>query len=187
METPLLKLRVAALASVLAWTGIVPAAAAPAFMPYAPAMQSGVVQVVDSVIVRRDNRRRERDGDTRRHRRENREHARHHDDGVRSYAPRATRKHAYDADGNYRTYDGDGWDDDGHWRGRNRGRDWRRWNGWDSRGDWNAGGDWNDWDRNGWHDWDHKKAPRLYRRQSYSFQGTVPSPELRDILTAVPD
>jgi hypothetical protein len=43
--------------------------------------------------------------------------ARDHDDGARKFRPRATPKYAYDAYGNYRTYDGDGWDGKGHWDG----------------------------------------------------------------------
>ena len=138
METPLLKLRAAALASALAWAGIVPAAAAPTFIPYAPNVQSDVVEVVENsvTIIRRERRHRDGGRDMRRHRRESREHARRHDDGARQFRPRATRKYAYDADGNYRVYDGNGWEDKGRGKGRDRRRNWHRWNDWN---DWNAG------------------------------------------------
>jgi hypothetical protein len=156
MGTQLWSLRSAVLASAVAFAGVTPAAAVPAFVP--PEVQSDIIQIQSSVIIRRDNP--EHDGGAwkkRRHHREGREHsrghARHRDDGARKFRPRATPKYAYDAYGNYRTYDGDGWDGNGHW--------------------------------DGWGDNKRKHRPRIYKRHSFDFQG--PSPALQNILTAVPD
>ena len=106
----------AALASAIAFGGMTPAAAVPAIVPDAPAVRPDVVQVQNSTIIRRENSHHDgRAWKKRRHHRDarehSREHARDHDDGGRKFRPRATPKYAYDAYGNYRTYDGDGWDD----------------------------------------------------------------------------
>ena len=165
MGTPLWNVRAAVLASAVAFTGTMPAAAAPIRVPSTPTVQSDVVRVVDSAkIIRRENshhdggawkkRRHNRDG--RKHDRDGREHAWDHNDGSRKFRPKATPKYAYDAYGNYRIYDGDGWDD---------------WN------DWDASGDWDDNKR--------KKRPRIYKMNSFGIQ--EPSPALKDILTAVPE
>ncbi len=118
-------------------------------------------------IIRRERRHRDGDGDKRRHRREGRAHARDHHDGARQFRPKATPKYAYDADGNYRVYDGNGWDGKGRGKSWDRRKNWYRWN------------DWNDWD--------HKKRPRIHKLHSFGFQEPAPSLALKDILTAVPD
>jgi len=144
------------LASAVAFAGVTPAAAVPAFVP--PGVQSDIIQIQNSVVIRRDNpqhdsgawKKRRHHRDAREH---SREHARHRDDGARKFRPRATPKYAYDAYGNYRSYDGDGWDDKNRW--------------------------------DGWGDKKRRHRPRLYKLHSFGFQG--PSPALKNVLTAVPD
>ena len=160
MGTPQWSLHIAALAaalaSAIAFAGMMPAAAAPAIVPDPPTARPDVVRVQNSTIVRRESS--HRDGGTwkkRRHHRDSREHsrehARDHEDGDRKFRPRATPKYAYDAYGHYRTYDGDGWDRD-------------QWDGWDKK--------------------KRNHRPWIYKRQSFDFQG--PSPALKNVLTAVP-
>ncbi|HEY6632295.1 MAG TPA: hypothetical protein VIZ90_12650, partial [Rhizobiaceae bacterium] len=122
MGTPLSALRTAALASVVAFAGLAPAASAPAFAPNRPHVQTSVIQVQDATIVRRDRLHRDDGGawKKKRHhfrdrRDDRRDHGRRVQDGRKDlYRPRATQKFAYDERGNLRIYDGDGWDRD--WR-----------------------------------------------------------------------
>lgn len=170
MGTPLSALRVAALASVAAWLGAAPAAAAPKLVPGMPAVQPGIVLVDDGIgadsakIIRRDRLHRNDGGawkkkrpHFREKRRDGRDHDNDHDfDGRYDlYKPKATQKFAYDEYGNLRVYDGDGWDRD-----------------WDDR-------DGRDWDKK------KRKRPRIYKMNSLGFQ--QPSPGLKGILTTVPD
>ena len=179
MGTPLSALRVAALASVVAWLGAAPAAATPKFVPGTPAGQSGIVLVDDGIgpdsakIIRRDRLHRYDGGawKKKRHhfnerRRDHRDHDDDHDfDGRYDlYKPKATQKFAYDEYGNLRVYDGDGWDRD-----------------WDGR-DWRKRRDWDKWD---WDDKEKRKRPRIYKMNSLGHQ--QPSPGLKGILTTVPD
>ena len=181
MATPLSALRIAALASAVAFAGLTPAIATPVFVPNHPATQSSVIQVQNSTIVRRDRLHRDDGGvwKKKRHqfrdRRDDRRDRDHdgrdwdgrdwdgHDwdsrdwDGRDSlYRPKATQKFAYDAYGNRRIYDGDGWDRD--WQDRD-GRDWRK---------------------------TYRKRPRIVKGMN-SFVPRDISPELKDVLTAVPD
>jgi hypothetical protein len=150
-----------ALAAVVAIAFIAPATAAPMFVSGAPTAQSDVIRVSDSAkIIHRG--RLENDGGAwkkRRHYRERRHEKRHDvrdfDGRSRLYRPKETPKYAYDEYGNYRVYDGDGWD--------------------------------GDWDRRDRRDWDKKrrKRPHIIKMNSFGYQ--EPSPELKDVLTAVPD
>ena len=163
-----------ALATGVAIAFIAPATAAPMFEPMfgpgAPTVRSDVVRVSDSArIIHRG--RLDNDGGAwkkRRHHRQRR-HERRHDarafDGrSKLYRPRQTPKYAYDGYGNFRVYDGHRWDRD-------------RWDdgGWDR-----------DWDRRDIRDWDNKRRKRPHiKMHSFGFQ--EPSPELKNVLTAVPD
>ena len=161
MGTPLSTVRAALLGSAIACVGVAPAAAVPIFAPGTPTVRSDVVQVGDSAKIIHRGRLENDSGawKKRRFHREGRHEKRHEtrdfDGRARFYRPRATPKYAYDAHGNYRVYDGDGWD-----------------------GDWNNRRDRWDWDKK-------RKRPRIVKMNSFGFQ--EPSPELRDILTAVPD
>jgi hypothetical protein len=153
-----------ALAAGLATIAVVPASALPILVPVAPAVRSDVVAVASSKVVRRHEsahdeggvwkkRRHLRDAvrPERHHRRVHKgeRHGGHGNDWI--YRPQATPKRAYDAYGNFRVYDDDGWES-----------------------------------HRKWDKWDHgkRKHPRVLRRMSTS---TGPSPELKEILTAVPD
>ena len=159
MGKPISNIQAVALLAGVALAGIMPAAAAPLFVPNTPTVQSDVVQVQDSAkIIRRESFHHDGRGGEKRHRdrRDGREFARDHrdhHDGHRQFRPRATPKYAYDAYGNYRTYDGNGWDD------------WDRRDGWDKK--------------------KRQHRPRIYKLHSFGVQ--EPSPALKDILTAVPD
>lgn len=166
MGTLLSKFCAAALASAVALAGVAPLEAGPMIRSAGPATVSHVVPVVDSKIVRRHKP--DHDGKVwkkRRHRRDHHDGARadrrHHgdfkhkrgrrDDGDWLYRPKATPKYAYDAFGNLRVYEDDGWDRDRKWDGRGHRI--------------------------------RKHRPRIIRND---FDSTVPSPELLEILTAVP-
>jgi hypothetical protein len=150
-----------ALMTGVAFAAIVPAQAAPVLVPATVGAGSDVVRVQDSAkIIRREDSRHDGVWKKRRFHRERRD-TRDHDDGRdRLYRPKATQKYAYDAYGNFRVYDGDGWD-----------------GGWDKR---------DRWDGDRW-DWDKKKRkrPRIYKMNSLGHQ--EPSPGLKGILTTVPD
>ena len=159
-----------ALATGVAIAFIAPATAAPMFVPMfepgAPTAQSDVVRVSDSAKIIHRGRLENGGGawKKRRHHRQKR-HERRHDardfDGrSKLYRPRETPKYAYDEYGNYRVYEGDRWDGGG----------------WDG-----------DWDRRDRRDWDKKrrKRPHIIKMNSFGYQ--EPSPELKDVLTAVPD
>lgn len=160
MGTPLSTARAAVLASAIAFVGVAPAAAAPLVMPNMQTVQSDIIQVRDSAkIIHRG--RLDNDGGAwkkRRHYREKRHEKRHQardfDGRSNLYRPKATPKFAYDEYGNYRIYDGDGWD--------------------------------GDWDKRDRRDWDKKrKRPHIIKMNSFGYQ--EPSPELKDVLTAVPE
>lgn len=182
MGTPLSALRIAALASAVAFAGLAPATAAPMVAPGTPAAQPDVVRVIDTTVVRRDRLHRDDGGvwkKKRHHFRDRRDVRRDHDHDGRNwdardwdgrdwdgrdtdgrdwlYRPKATQKFAYDGYGNLRIYDGDGWDRN-DWRD-NDGRDWRK---------------------------TYRKRPRIIRGTN-SFEPRNISPELKDVLTAVPD
>jgi hypothetical protein len=171
MRMPLSTLRVAALASVVAWFGTTPTTAAPKFVPGTLAVQPDIIKVDDRVqidsarIIRRDRLHRHDGawGNKRRHFRERRHDDRDHDNDGRDrlYQPKATQKFAYDGYGNLRIYDGDGW-----------GRDW------DERDRWHG-------DRRDWDEKKRRKRPRIYKMNSLGYQ--EPSPGLKGILTTVPD
>jgi len=155
-------MRIAALASAVALAGLTPAVAAPLFVPGTPVAQSGVIQVQDSAkIVRRDRFHRNDGGwkKKRLHFHDKRHRDRDHDHDRRDglHRPKDTPKFAYDADGNLRIFDRD--------------RRWRDdgWHDWDGR----------DWDRK------RRKRPHIIKMNSFGFQ--EPSPELKKVLTAVPD
>lgn len=176
MRTPLSGLRAAALASVLAWLGAAPTAAAPRLVSDMPRVQPGVIPGVtpgvtsgvtlvndvgvqpDSArIIRRD--RLHRDGawkKKRRHLRDKHHHPDRDDNGHnQSHQHKGTQKFAYDQYGNVIILDGDGrdrdWQDDG-------GRDWRN---------------------------KKRRRPRIYKMHSQGVQ--QPSPGLKGVLTTVPD
>lgn len=156
------------LASALAGAVVAPAAGQPAFAPHAPKAGPAVILAQNSVVIRRELH----NGGWKKRwhqRRDNKNSARNHYDRSWQFRPQATPKYAYDAYGNYRIYDGDGWRDN----------DWRHhdWNG----EDWNGSG----WDSNdGWDGNGRKHRPRIYKRSN----STVPQPPeaLEDVLTAVP-
>jgi hypothetical protein len=156
-----------ALITGVAFAAAAPVQAAPAFVQAAASAQSDIVRVQDSKIIRREDSRHDGVWKKRRFHSEKRHERRHdaHDfddfDGrAKLYRPKATPKYAYDAYGNLRIYDGDGWD-----------------GGWDKR---------DRWDGDRW-DWDKKKRkrPRIYKMNSLGYQ--EPSPGLKGILTTVPD
>jgi hypothetical protein len=137
MGSPLSNMCAAALVSALACASLAPASATPMIRPGTPWSMSDVVPVVNSKTVRRDGSHHEggawkkrrhrhdhRDGARaeRRHHRSLRAERRHHDGRARLYRPRATPKYAYDAYGNRRVYDGDGWNGDDRWEGRRDGK-----------------------------------------------------------------
>ena len=171
MRKTLSHIRAAALASAVACAAVVQADAQPRLSPRIATVQSEVVLVVDSAIVRREKPHHDGVWKKRRHHErgrhhENRRDARNWDNDGGAYRPRATPKYAYDADGNLRIYDGRRWDR----------RDW------DGRGRWHRGND----------DWDTKKRPhrpRIIRMNSFDVRNPPPPPPpaLKDILTAVPD
>ena len=132
-------------AGALAWAvvlaGAAPLGAAPMLRPAVPATGSDVVPVVNSKTVRRESS--QHDGKAwkkRRHRSERhdgaraeRQHRKPHkaerrrrngDDWL--YRPRATPKYAYDAYGNFRVHDGDGWKGDHERDGRRHRKDRHR-------------------------------------------------------------
>jgi hypothetical protein len=163
MGTALFVLRIAALASAVAFAGTAPAVAVPKVVPGTP-VKSDIVKVGDGTradsakIIRRDRLHRD-DGawKKRRHVRDRRDDRRDRDDDGRDwmYRPKATQKFAYDEYGNLRIYNGDGWDRDWHDKD---GRDWRK---------------------------QKRKRPRIVKMNSFGYR--EPSPELKDVLTAVPD
>ena len=144
------------LASAIACAGLTPASAAPTFLPDTPKLRSDVVLAQNSVIIRRENSHHDGGGKRRHHRRDNGHFARDHHDGFQQFRPRATRKYAYDAYGNYRRYSGNGWEADR----------------------------WRDWDGNRWDGEKRKHRVRIHKPRSFTVQG--PSEALQDILTAVP-
>ena len=159
-----------ALATGVAIAFIAPATAAPMFVPMfepgAPTAQSDVVRVSDSAKIIHRGRLENGGGawKKRRHHREKRHEKRHDardfDGRSKLYRPKETPKYAYDEYGNYRVYEGGGWDGGG----------------WDG-----------DWDRRDRRDWDKKrrKRPHIIKMNSFGYQ--EPSPELKDVLTAAPD
>ncbi len=174
-------IRVSAFTAAIALTAA-PAFAAPFFVPGAPATLSDVIAVQDSAkIIRRDGVRENGVWKKRFEQREaRRELRRDRDARSNLYKPKSTPKYAYDADGNFRIYDGKKGDRD-RWRRErwqdDRWDDWRRWDDrrWEDRGEWQ---DWDGWDKKHWH------RPR-YKMNSFGYQ--QPSPALKQVLTATPD
>jgi hypothetical protein len=171
----LFALRTFALASAVALAGLTPAAAAPGFVQSRTTVQSDVVQVQESgKIVRRDRL--------------------HRDDGgvwkkKRHFRDRRDARRDRDHDG----WNHDGWDHDGR---DLDGRDWVyrpkatqkfAYDEYGNRRIYDGDGWDRDWRDNDGRDWrkQKRKRPRLYRMQSLGTEG--PSPELRGILTTVPD
>ncbi|MEP9388419.1 hypothetical protein [Mesorhizobium sp. KR9-304] len=174
MKQHLSAIRTLALAAcvTLASTPTLPAASL--FVPSLPAASSDVVTVQDSAkIIRRENRhdggvwkrRPDRRGQIHREgRREAREAGRNN-----IYRPKVAPKYAYDAEGNFRVYDGNRpMRDDWHWSD-----DWR---GWEDHGHWDDKGHWDD---------RHRHRPHQYKMNSFGYQ--QPSPALKQVLTAVPN
>jgi hypothetical protein len=174
MSTFLSNIHALALGAGVAFAGLTPAVASSLVVPSRSAMQTGVIQVLDSatVVIRRKDAHHDSVWKKRRHHRQDREARRDrwrdvhdHDGRGRQFRPRATPKYAYDADGNLRVYDGKRWDN----------RDWDRHDGWRRGDDWRHGDDW----------YKREHGPRIYKLRKSTVQG-VPS-VLDDILTAVPD
>ena len=155
-----------ALATGVAIAFIAPATAAPMFVPMfepgAPTAQSDVVRVSDSAKIIHRGRLENGGGawKKRRHHRERR-HEKRHD--------------ARDFDGRSKLYRPKetpkyAYDEYGNYRVYEGDR-------------WDGG----DWDRRDRRDWDEKrrKRPHIIKMNSFGYQ--EPSPELKDVLTAVPD
>ncbi|MEW9807329.1 hypothetical protein ABUE31_15150 [Mesorhizobium sp. ZMM04-5] len=117
----------------LACFAATPAGAVPAMPQRLPDAAGYLLPVVSSTIVRRDgaqdgggawkkrrHRRNHHDGEGagRGYRGDSHSARRGDDSRAKLYRPRATQKFAYDAYGNLRVYDGDGWDADDNRRGR---------------------------------------------------------------------
>jgi len=153
-----------------------PALAAPLFVPGQPTAEPEVIRVLDSSapFKRKDHddgwkkrRHHHREGRELRDRDRDRVHdhdgrwrAHDDDDRGRQFRPNATPKYAYDAYGNLRVYDSDGWEK-------------RKW---DHRDGWRHGDD--DWKK-------RKHGPRIYNFRDYEARESFST--LDDILTAVPD
>jgi hypothetical protein len=159
MSKFLSNIHVLALGAGVTFAGLTPGAASPLFVAMPIQAQSGVIRVQDSATIIRKEAHHDGGWKKRRHHREIREARRDrwrdkvhdHDGRGRHFRPKATPKYAYDAYGDLRVYDDDGW------------KRHRKWDG------------------------DHEKHKRRVRVARRTFTSTVPSPELQEILTAVPD
>jgi len=151
-------LRITALASALGLAGLTPAAAAPILAPDRPSVQTSVIQVQDATTIRRDRLHRDDGGAWKK----KRHHFRDRRDDRRDHGRRVHERR----DDLYRPRATQkfAYDEHGNLRiydGDGRDRDWR--------------------DKDG----RKRKRPRLYKTQSLGYR--EPSPELRGILTTVPD
>lgn len=158
MAKPFFNVSAITLAAGLAVAGVASTQAAPGFIPAPVSVRSNVVQAqVDGKVIRRDRFHRDGSAFKKRH---------HHRQGREGARERDSRAGLYRPKATPKF----AYDADGSFRIHDSNRRWEH-------------DRWDDWDGRDWHK-KKQKRPQIYRN-SLSHQDL--SPELRGILTAVPD